>query len=135
MTRRARSNGFAALEVAILTPAAILLMLVAVYGGRVYLAQSMVDGAAHAAARVASEDSTKEAAVKDATDMAMAMLAHRGRTCMDPAVDVDTTQFHPRGQVIVHVTCRASLQDLALLPLRGDRVLSGVGKSPIETYV
>jgi len=135
MNRHTRTRGFAALELAILAPVAIALMMLAVYGGRIYLAQQLVDTAANAAARAASAAPTRETAVHDATTMATAMLANRGRTCMDPSVSVDATQFHANGQVVVSVTCTATLQDLTLLPLNGTRVLSGVGKSPIEIYV
>jgi Flp pilus assembly protein TadG len=130
-----RSRGFAALELALLTLVAVLLILLAVYGGRVYLAQSMVDEAAHAGARAASQSASAPAATRDATDVAMATLAQHGSTCSQPTVTVDTRAFHPKGNVIVYVTCQVSLKNLTLLPLRGSRTVSAMVKSSIETYV
>src|SRR5581483_6201878 len=112
MSRTRRSRGFAALELAILAPLVIPLIMFVVYEARMYLAQQIVDEAAHAAARAASEDASPSSAVADAPAVALATLSAHGASCTNPQITVDASAFHPGGKVVVTVACDVSLKNL-----------------------
>ena len=131
---KCRNRGSAALELALLAPAVLLVIDLAVAGGRLTEGQSRVDEAAYAGARAASQapDATRAAAA--AARIVKAALEAGGASCATYQVSVDTTSFRAGGTVAVDVTCDASLRDLSLLPLPGTHAVDGRGVSSIDLY-
>ena len=132
--RRAGRRGAASLELVLLTPVFLLLLELAVFGGRVTDSQSKVDDAAHAAARAASLERTSTGASAAAQRAAAGVLGQRGASCETFRVSVDTSAFRAGGTVTATVECVASLSDLSWLPLPGTRTVSGSSVSAIDTY-
>ncbi len=125
-------------ELAVLTPAFLLLVAVAGVTGRTAIAQNALDLAAHDAARAASISRTAGAAQAAGEAAALDTLRAQGLGCA-PKVDVGTAGFaEPLGQpaaVQVTVFCTVSFADLAALPgVPGDRDLNATFTSPIDRY-
>jgi Flp pilus assembly protein TadG len=127
-------GGFAALELAILTPFVIVLLLLIVAFGRVARAREMVDQAAQAAARAGSLSSSPAAARDAAEEAARAALADGGLSCASMTVSLDTSQFRAGGQVVADVSCSADLSALALSGAPGSATLRAQSTSPIDAY-
>lgn len=143
MTRRGRrpgpsdERGSAAIEIVILVPALMLLLLLAVAGGRVAIAHGSVQQAAADAARSASIARTVGAAQSSATAAARATLANQGLTCASLSVSLDTSGFAtPVGtpaSVGATVSCTVELSQLAI-PGLPDRVVTATVSSPLDVY-
>jgi Flp pilus assembly protein TadG len=121
------------MEVAMAVPALLLLLMLAVAGGRTAGAQGMVDAAAGSgaqAAALADDPSQAPAAAETTVDAA---LQQAGADCGSSQVTVDTSHFGPGGTVTVTVTCEFSLSGISLLPLSSNQV-SGTSVAPIEPY-
>lgn len=116
--------GSVALELVLVAPVVLVLVLFVVLCGRLTSAQALVRDAAAAGARAASLRQHPIAARADATSAVMVSLAGHGTTCPRPRVVVDTTALRPGGQVVVEVSCTASLSDLALVGVPGTRTLT-----------
>jgi len=129
-------RGSITVELAVLTPALLLLLGLLVFAGRVETASASVEQAARAAARDASLARTADAARTTAQDGATRELA--GSDCTSVSVQTDTTGFAARlgddGTVAVTVTCTVSIADLAVPGLPGARTISGHAVSPIDRY-
>lgn len=134
MSRRNRTRGFAALELALLTPVVLLIIELIVAGGRITQAQSIVDEAAHSGARAASQALTMTAARSVAVSVALQSLDSAASACTNPTVSVDLGNFRAGGSVAVNVTCDSSLRDLTLLPLPGIHRESARVQSSIDLY-
>ena len=80
-TAPARERGSVTVEVAILTPAFLMLIVLATVVGRTALAQNAVDLAAHDAARAGSISRTLDAARTDGEAQARSRLAEAGLNC------------------------------------------------------
>jgi len=136
-------RGSVSVEMAILTPAFLLLMVFGIVGGRTAVAYNAVDLAAHDAARTASISRDAETAAVRAVAAALDTLAQQGLDCVDapgggPVVSVDTSGFAvPVGQpaaVSVTVTCTVSFADVALPGVPAQRRLTSTFVSPLDTY-
>ena len=136
--RGQEETGSIPLELAILTPAGLLLISVVVFAGRVALAHQTLDGAAASAARDASISRTQPAANSAASAAAMQALSQQGLTCARTSVQVDTTGFaSPAGTpatITATVTCVVPLADLAIPGLPGSMTITGTASSPLDTY-
>lgn len=130
--------GSATLEVAILTPALLLLLALVVFAGRVQVAAGAVEHAAAVAAREASLARTADAARTAATTAAVGDLDGQDLRCATSTVTIDTTGFAaPVGagsHVTATVTCTVSIADLAVPGLPGTRTLTATATSPIDRY-
>jgi len=133
----ADERGSAAIELVLLVPALMLLLLFAVAGGRVAIAQGSVQQAAADAARAASIARTAGSAQTSAVAAARATLANQGLTCASMTVSLDTAGFsRPVGtpaSVAATVTCTVELSELAL-PGLPDRVVSATVTSPLDVF-
>ncbi|GGB91498.1 TadE/TadG family type IV pilus assembly protein [Cellulomonas carbonis] len=130
--------GSATLEVAILTPALLLLLALVVFAGRVQVAAGAVEHAAAVAAREASLTRTAGAARTAATTAATIDLDGQDLRCATSTVTVDTAGFaRPLGSgshVTATVTCTVSIADLAIPGLPGTRTLTATATSPLDRY-
>lgn len=132
--RRPHEQGSATLEVAIVTPALLLFMLLVVFGGRLALAHGEADSAARDAARAASIARSAGAATGNARQAAAATLTNAGISCRGFAVATDTSVFQPGGAVTVEVACTAALSDLGLLGVPGSQTLHGRYTAPVDRF-
>ncbi|MBT8226201.1 MAG: pilus assembly protein [Dactylosporangium sp.] len=131
-------RGSIAVELAILMPAFIALIVLAVVAGRLVIAQSAIDLAAHDAARTASLARTADTARPAALAAARNTLAEQGIRCLDLTVTVDVSQFQvPVGQpafVRADLACTVSFSDVAIPGAPGNRVLTAWFTSPLDQY-
>lgn len=130
----ADDRGSATVELAVLTPALVVLLLLVVAAGRLVLARQEVNAAATDAARAASIAESPASATYAAVQAASADLSGDGLPCSSFGVTVDTDDFVPGGTVGVHLTCTASLAGLSLLGLPGSETMSSVATAPIDLY-
>lgn len=139
MTRgRSGEQGSATLELAILSPAVLALLALAIAAGRIEVAGGAVEQAGAAGARAASIARTSSTARAAATETARTSLRQQGITCGALAVIVDTAGFAvPVGrpaQVEVSVVCSVRLSDLGIPGLPGTRTLRAQVASPLDRY-
>jgi Flp pilus assembly protein TadG len=126
------------LELVVLAPAVLLLIGLAVAGGRVVLGDAAVDQAAAAAAREASLARDPATAVARAEAAVAVSLDRQDLHCHSTSVDVDVADFaRPVGQpgsVTATVTCYVPLGDLFVPGLPGSRRLEATATSPLDRY-
>ena len=138
MTRWRRDDGSVSVELAILMPAFLALVALAVVVGRQAVAQNAIDLAAHDAARAASLSRTAELAETRAMEAAVRTLQRQGLGCVRLTVRVDVDGFAvPVGQpasVAARVTCEVSFADVATPGVPGSRVLTASFVSPLDLY-
>lgn len=136
-------RGSVSVEMAILTPAFLLLIVFGIVSGRVAVAYNAIDLAAHDAARAASISRDAGTAYQQGRAAAFDTLARQGLQCIDesgnrPLVAVDTRGFSvPVGQsasVSATITCTVSFADVALPGVPRTRQLSSTFVSPLDTY-
>ena len=128
-------RGLVAVEVAVIAPAFVFLMLLVVYAGRVSEAESDVNRAASEAARAASLRQHPTAAAADADAVARENLTAAGVRFDDVDVDVDTGEFRPGGRVSVTGSCTASMSDVTLLGVPGERTFSARSVEVVDRYL
>ena len=133
--RRPRGDaGLAVLELVIATTVLISVLLLVVGFGRYSEAQQLAEQAAGAAARAASLDATPAQATRDAQQTAADSVASAGQSCTDLQVSVDTSAFHPGGQVSVTVSCTADLSQLTLAGFGLNETVRSTQTAPLENY-
>lgn len=134
-----RSRGSVSVEMAILTPAFVLLIVTAIMLGRTAIAAHAIDVAAHDAARAASISRSGPAAADAAEAAAEEALRRQGLDCAgDPAVLPDVSGFGQQGVelalVSVTVSCEVSFTDIAIAGVPSNRVLTTTFVSPIDIF-
>jgi Flp pilus assembly protein TadG len=130
----ADAGAFAALELAILLPFVIVMLLLVVAFGRVERGRELVDQAAASAARAASLSTSPGAAQSAASDVATQTLTSGGMSCAGMQITLDTSSFHPGGEVTARLSCTANLSGLTLSGVPGDVHLTSSATSPLEPY-
>ncbi|WP_254885329.1 TadE/TadG family type IV pilus assembly protein [Streptomyces sp. NA02950] len=128
-------RGSEAVQAAIITPLLIMLVCLALAGGRLAMSGSKIDAAAEDAAREASIARTSTTAQQAATAAARESLRDQGLSCASTSVDTSGLNA-PLGQassVTVTVRCTVDLTDL-LLPAPGSRTLTSTFTSVIDQY-
>lgn len=109
-------RGSVAVELAIVAPALLGLLMLAIYGARVVWAERQVQSAASAAARAATQQGSLYDAEVVASEVATENLEDAGVSCSELApVELPDTNFEPGGQVSVTVTCTADVSSVALV--------------------
>jgi Flp pilus assembly protein TadG len=134
MTWRSDERGSVAVETAVIAPALVALLLLVVFAGRVAQAEGDVRRAASEAARAASLAGNPDGATTAAIDTAAANLTASGVACGDLDTTVDTTDFAPGGSVAVTVRCVASMADVSLLGVPGQRTFESRSVEIIDRY-
>jgi Flp pilus assembly protein TadG len=137
--RRRDERGSAAIEAAILAPPLLVLIGLAIVGGRIQVAGSAIEGAAHDAARAASISRTASEAHTNALSAAAATLDQQGLHCASLTVDINTAGFAvPVGEpatVSATVTCVVDFSDLAGADgLPGSKTLTASFVSALDTF-
>jgi Flp pilus assembly protein TadG len=132
----ADDTGSAALELAIATPAVLLVVLLIVVAGRTSTAHSQVQEAARDAARAASLQRSLPAAITAADTSTAATFTGQQVHCTALHTTTDGS-FGPPGVggfVHVVVSCQVPLSDLSLLSLPGSRTETADATSVLDTY-
>ncbi|MFE1854927.1 TadE/TadG family type IV pilus assembly protein [Streptomyces sp. NPDC059489] len=137
--RRLRSDeGSAAIEAAIILPALIAFLCMAIAGGRIVTSGAKIDSAAEDAAREASLHRTAAAAQSAARSAAADSLNDQGITCTSTHVTINTGGLSvPVGQVgtvTVTLTCTVNLSDLLLPGVPGAKTLTSTATSVVDQY-
>ena len=134
----ARQRGSATLELAVITPALLILLALLIAAGRLTLAHTVLDQAAAAAARAASLARTAEAAEHAARAAALDTLNSQALHCTNLSVHADTRGFRTRvgipAQVSIEVACTLDLSAAAVPGLPGTRTLHADAVSVLDTY-
>ena len=137
--RRLRSDeGSAAIEAAIVLPALIMFLCLAIAGGRIVTSGAKIDSAAEDAAREASIHRTAAAAQSAARSAAAQSLNDQGIKCASTSLSINTGGLSvPVGQVgtvTVTVTCTVNLADLLLPGVPGAKTLTSTATSVVDQY-
>ncbi|MEV5989314.1 TadE family protein [Streptomyces sp. NPDC052051] len=136
--RLCRDEGSAAIEAAIILPALIMFICLAIAGGRIVMSGSKIDAAAEDAAREASLHRTAAAAQGAAHAAATESLNDQGIKCASVNVAVDTEGLNvPVGQVgtvTTTATCTVNLSDLLLPGVPGAKTLTATATSVVDQY-
>ncbi|MFI9772130.1 TadE family protein [Streptomyces sp. NPDC052415] len=136
---RLRSDqGSAAIEAAIVLPALLMFLCMAIAGGRIVISGAKIDAAAEDAARQASIHRTAGAAQSAAQAAAAESLTDQGITCASTSVNINTGGLNvPVGQVgtvTATVTCTVNLSDLLLPGVPGAKTLTSTATSVVDQY-
>lgn len=138
MTRHRAERGSASVEAVIGVPALALFVGLIIFGGRTAIAHQALESAAADAARSASIERAAPAARQAAEHAARSSLSNQQIHCLSIDVAVDANGFRtPVGQdatVVVTVTCRLDLSDLAVPGVPGSRTVRATMSSPIDTW-
>ena len=133
-----RERGSVSVEVAVLTPALVVMVVLLIVAGRVQLAGGAVENAAAAAARAASLQRSPAAARRVADDVARQTLAEQHLDCQLTTVRLDTSGYAvPAGQaatVQVEVSCVVRLADVGLPGMPGAKTMRYTATSPLDPY-
>lgn len=124
-------TGAYTVELVLWTPALLLLIMLAVAGGRIVSAGNQAVEASRDAARAASLTFTQAQATTAAISAAHDALGRAGITCNPLHVDISGT-VRPGGLITVQVRCTADLRDIAIPGLPGSKTLTGTSSAPIE---
>lgn len=143
MTRRAglrrwlrRDDGVSAIEAAILAPALLAILALAIVVMRTEVARQSVQAAAHDAARVASIDTDGTDAASDARRVVHDRLGPD--LCHTLTIAVDTSQFANQigtpATVTVTITCVADFSDVAIPGMPGQTTITASFVSTIDQF-
>jgi Flp pilus assembly protein TadG len=136
--RRHDDRGSAAIEAAILAPPLLVLVGLAIVGGRIQIAGGAIEHAAHDAARAASISRTKAEAYSNAMTAANATLNQQGLHCASLSVSANLGGFDvPVGQpatVGVSIRCVVDLSELVADGLPGSKTLTASFVSALDTF-
>lgn len=135
----AAARGSVSVEMAILAPAFVLIIIVAIMFGRTAVAANAIDVAAHDAARAASISRTGPDAAANARTAAEAALEQQGLECVNgPTIVPDVSGFAQNDLdlafVEVTITCEVSFTDIALLGLPTTQVVTTRFISAIDIF-
>lgn len=133
--RRARRHpddaGLYTVELVLWTPALLLLVMLAVAGGRIVSAGNQAVEASRDGARAASLTYTMAQATAAATTAVHDSLGRAGITCTSLRVKTNG-EVTPGGLVTVRVWCTADLSGIAIPGIPGSKTLTGTSSAPIE---
>jgi Flp pilus assembly protein TadG len=125
-------RGVATLEFVIWIPVLVLVLALAVTGGRLAKADGEVQSAVRAAARAASQARDDPDAQAAADQAAQAALADGGVTCRSYSLSVTTAG--PGGLDRAHLSCVVNLGDVDLLGAGPSKTLTADFASPVDLF-
>ena len=126
----AGERGSMSVEMIVLVPVLLLIVMIAVAGGRLVSAEGMVQAAARDAARAASI----ERSAGDADAAARRSLAAADTANAQCSGGVDVGGFGRGGTVTATVSCRVELSDLGLVFLPGATTVTASSTAPVDTW-
>ncbi|MEU9033364.1 TadE/TadG family type IV pilus assembly protein [Streptomyces sp. NPDC048352] len=133
-----QDRGSETIAAAIVTPLLIMLLCLAIAGGRIVTSGAKIDAAAEDAARAASISRTYGAAQSEASAAAARSLDDQGLHCASSSTSVDVSGLAvPIGQVgtvTVTITCTVAMADLLLPGVPGSKTLTSTFTSIVDAY-
>ncbi|UQW99141.1 TadE/TadG family type IV pilus assembly protein [Streptomyces sp. RerS4] len=131
-------RGSETIAAAIVTPLLLMLLCLAIAGGRIVTSGAKIDAAAEDAARAASISRTHSGAQSEAAAAAARSLDDQGIRCAEASTQVDASGLAvPVGQVgtvTVTITCTVALSDLLLPGVPGHKTLTSRFTSVVDAY-
>lgn len=131
-------RGATTLEFVVLVPVVMIMLALAVAGGRLWLARAAVVDAAEGAARAATLARTVGAATTAAHQTADATLSSSGVRCRPRDLALDTSGFAKAAgtssSVTATITCQVPLGDIALPGLPGSIRVHHSAVSALDTF-
>lgn len=136
--RRGDDRGSASIATAIVTPLLLMLLCMAIAGGRIVTSGAKVDAAAEDAARAASISRTYSGAQAEADEAAARSLNDQGIRCASTSTSVDLSGLAvPLGEVgavTVTISCTVPLADLLLPGVPGSKTMTSSFTSVVDAY-
>lgn len=127
---RTPERGSMSVEMVVITPVLLLVVMIAVAGGRWVSAEGMAQAAARDAARAASMERSASAASAAARE-ALAQADTADAACSSVT---DVSRFTRGGSVRVTVSCQVPLADLGLVFLPGVTTVTAASTAPVDTW-
>ncbi|MEV7525637.1 TadE/TadG family type IV pilus assembly protein [Streptomyces sp. NPDC091371] len=136
--RLREDRGSEAITAAIVTPLLLMLLCMAIAGGRIVTSGAKVDAAAEDAARAASISRTYTSAQAEASAAAARSLNDQGIRCASTSTSIDSSGLAvPLGQVgtvTVTISCTVPLSDLLLPGVPGSKTMTSSFTSIVDAY-
>ncbi|MFD9418178.1 TadE/TadG family type IV pilus assembly protein [Streptomyces goshikiensis] len=131
-------RGSETIAAAIVTPLLLMLLCLAIAGGRIVTSGAKVDAAAEDAARAASISRTYSGAQAEAAAAAARSLDDQGIRCASSSTNVDVSGLAvPLGEVgtvTVTISCTVAMSDLLLPGVPGSRTMTSRFTSVVDAY-
>ncbi|MFE9847129.1 TadE/TadG family type IV pilus assembly protein [Streptomyces goshikiensis] len=131
-------RGSETIAAAIVTPLLLMLLCLAIAGGRIVTSGAKIDAAAEDAARAASISRTYSGAQTEASAAAARSLDDQGIRCASSSTTVDVSGLAvPLGEVgtvTVTVSCTVSMSDLLLPGVPGSKTMTSRFTSVVDAY-
>ncbi|MGW7063530.1 TadE/TadG family type IV pilus assembly protein [Streptomyces sp. NPDC054904] len=138
VTRLREDRGSETIAAAIVTPLLIMLLCMAIGGGRIVTSGAKIDSAAEDAARAASISRTYSGAQAEASAAAARSLSDQGIHCASTSTSVDTAGLAvPLGEigtVTVTISCTVKMADLLLPGVPGSKTLTSRFTSVVDAH-
>ncbi|MFF1560970.1 TadE/TadG family type IV pilus assembly protein [Streptomyces sp. NPDC058279] len=136
--RLREDRGSESIAAAIVTPLLLMLLCLAIAGGRIVTSGAKIDAAAEDAARAASISRTYSGAQAEASSAAARSLADQGIHCASTSTSVNASGLAvPLGEVgtvTVTISCTVPMSDLLLPGTPGAKTLSSTFTSVVDAY-
>lgn len=117
-------------EMVVLAPVLLLVVMLAVAGGRLVSAEGRVQAASRDAARAASMERSAGAA-NAAANRALSEADSAEHDC---SASIDSSDFGRGGTVTVIVGCQVELADLGLVFLPGTTTVTATATAPVDKW-
>lgn len=130
MTGRPSDQGSVSVELAVLTPAFVLMLALVVLAGRVQSSRADIEAAAHSAARSITLARNPNSAVTDAHTATRQRLRVGSRSCRSLGWDAVVNE----DDVTVTISCQVDLSEAALLPVPGSITVSATSTEVIDRF-
>ncbi len=131
-------RGSETIAAAIVTPLLLMLLCLAIAGGRIVTAGAKIDAAAEDAARAASISRTYSSAHAEASAAAARSLNDQGIHCASTSTSVDASGLAvPVGQVgtvTVTISCTVTMSDLLLPGAPGSKTMTSRFTSVVDAF-
>ncbi|MEV6574848.1 TadE/TadG family type IV pilus assembly protein [Streptomyces sp. NPDC051577] len=131
-------RGSETIAAAIVTPLLLMLLCMAIAGGRIVTSGAKIDAAAEDAARAASISRTQGGAQAEASAAAARSLDDQGVHCASSSTSVDTSglavPIGEVGTVTVTISCTVTMADLLLPGVPGSKTLTSRFTSVVDAY-
>ncbi|MFF4323797.1 TadE/TadG family type IV pilus assembly protein [Streptomyces sp. NPDC001568] len=138
VSRLREDRGSETIAAAIVTPLLIMLLCMAIAGGRIVTSGAKIDAAAEDAARAASISRTYSGAQAEASAAAARSLNDQGIHCASTSTSVDVSGLAvPLGEVgtvTVTISCTVRMADLLLPGVPGSKTLTSRFTSVVDAH-
>ncbi|GLW03670.1 TadE/TadG family type IV pilus assembly protein [Streptomyces lavendulae] len=136
--RPREDRGSESIAAAIVTPLLLMLLCLAIAGGRIVTSGAKIDAAAEDAARAASISRTYSDAQSEASSAAARSLADQGIRCASTQTSVNASglavPLGDVGTVTVTISCTVPLSDLLIPGIPGSKTLTSTFTSVVDAY-